>query len=155
MINNTNKPAFKVSEIQLSYNPKVKASERPQITQPLDAYKIFLEGWDKNKLQLLEQFKVMLVNKAHRVLGVVEIASGGIAGTLVDARLIFATALKAAATGIILCHCHPSGNLKFSQDDVKLTKTLKAAGDLLDIKVLDHLIITAEAFTSLADYGYC
>lgn len=112
-----------------------------------------MESWDRDKLELLEQFRILLTNRANKVMGVVEISSGGISGTTADPKLIFATALKACASGIILAHNHPSGNLKPSQSDLDLTRKLKEAGKLLDIQVLDHLIITSEGYMSFADEG--
>jgi len=142
-----------ISEIKLSYNPKIKAGDRLKVTKPLEVYKAFLTSWDKDKLQLVEQFKVMLLNPANHVMGIVEISSGGIAGTVVDPRLIFGTALKAAATRIILAHNHPTGNLTPSDLDKRLTHTIKSGADILDIKLLDHLIITARGFSSFSDTG--
>jgi len=146
-------PFYQVSEITLHYQGKVKASLRPKITNSQDAYRILHQHWDKNKLELLEEFKVMLLNRANKVLGIVNISSGGIAGTVADPKLIFAAALKSGCSSIILAHSHPSGNLTPSEADIKLTRKLKEAGKFLDLPVLDHIIITAEAFYSFADEG--
>jgi len=146
-------PLYQVSEITLHYQSKVKASLRPKITNAEEAYRILHLYWDKNKLELLEEFKVMLLNRANKVLGIVNISSGGISGTVADPKLIFATALKTGCSAIILAHNHPSGNLKPSEADIKLTRKLKEAGKFLDLPVLDHIIITAEAFYSFADEG--
>ena len=142
-----------ISEIKLSYNPKIKAGDRLKVTKPLEVYKAFLTSWDKDKLQLVEQFKVMLLNPANHVMGIVEISSGGIAGTVVDPRLIFGTALKAAATRIILAHNHPTGNLTPSDLDKRLTRNIKSGADILDINLLDHMIITAHGYSSFSDMG--
>jgi DNA repair protein RadC len=85
------------------------------------------------------------------VLGIYEVSTGGITGTVADPRLIFAAALKANACAMIISHNHPSGNLKPSRQDEELTAKLKQAGQFLDIKVLDHLIITTETYFSFAD----
>lgn len=95
----------------------------------------------------------MLTNRANKVLGIVEISTGGIAGTVADPKLIFAAALKCAASGIILAHNHLSGNLNPSQADKDLTRRLIQAGKLLEISVLDHLILTTEKYFSFADEG--
>ncbi|MEJ6979768.1 JAB domain-containing protein [Pedobacter sp. P351] len=144
---------FQVSEINVSYRPKFKASERPTISSSKDCFNILAASWDINKLELLEQFKVLLLNRANRVLGIYEVSSGGMAGTVADSKLIFGTALKACAASVILAHNHPSGNLKPSQADISLTRKIKAGGDLLDISVLDHIIISSESYLSFADEG--
>ncbi|MBD3749856.1 MAG: JAB domain-containing protein [Sphingobacteriales bacterium] len=142
-----------VAEISLSYVPKCKASERPSIKSSNDAYQILKQNWDESKIDLLEQFKVVLMSRANKVLGIIQISSGGITGTVADPKLIFASALKACASSIILAHNHPSGNLRPSQADIQLTRKIKAGGELLDIVVLDHVIVTSEGYCSLADEG--
>lgn len=150
-LNNPTNP-FQVSEISLYYKTKIKTSERPQIHRSQDAFKILYSQWDLNKIDIQEQFKILLLNRANRVLGICEVASGGHSGTLADPKLIFALALKGLATGVILAHNHPSGNLKPSQQDLKMTERLKSAGELLDITILDHLILSPEeCYLSLAD----
>ena len=128
---------YQVAEIQLTYKSNVKPSLRPRISGSMDAYNVLLDSWDDNKLELIEQFKVLLMNRANRVLGISEVSTGGIAGTVADPKLIFAAAIKGAASGIILAHSHPSGNLTPSQADIDLTRRLKEAGKLLEIQVLD------------------
>ncbi|WP_207436061.1 JAB domain-containing protein [Sabulibacter ruber] len=145
--------AFRVAEVKLTYRSRVKASERPRITCSEDSRGILLRSWDPGKLDFVEQFKVLLLNRANRVLGIYELSSGGIAGTVADPKLIFVAALKACASGIILCHNHPSGNLQPSAADLQLTRKVKEGGTLLDIAVLDHLILTAEGYYSFADEG--
>lgn len=142
-----------VSEIELIYKTKVKNSERPQIKSSKDAYQLVLSAWDYNKIEFFEQFKVLLLNQAHKALGIYEISSGGIAGTVVDIRLIFSSALKANATSLIMIHNHPSGNLTASEADKQITRKVKEAGRLLDITLLDSLIITTESYYSFADEG--
>jgi DNA repair protein RadC len=78
-----------VAEIELVYRSKVKPSERPRITSTKEAYQILLQTWDVNKIEFVEQFKVVLINRAHRVLGIYELSSGGIAGTLANPKLVF------------------------------------------------------------------
>ncbi|MFD3003179.1 RadC family protein [Pontibacter toksunensis] len=143
----------KVAEIKLSYRAKVKPSQRPQVTSSTDSYNILKESWDTGKIEFVEQFKVMLLNRANKVLGIYELSTGGVAGTVADPKLIFVAALKACASSIVLCHNHPSGNLKPSAADLQLTKKMKQGGELLDIAVLDHIIITSESYYSMADEG--
>jgi len=96
----------------------------------------------------------MLLNRANKVLGIAQISQGGISGTVTDVRIILQYALKANASGIILCHNHPSGNMEPSESDLKITSKLKEAAIIHDITLLDHLIITNEGYHSLADNGY-
>lgn len=147
------KRQFEVAEIQLSYKSIVKPSQRPKITSSLDAYEILLENWDEDRLEFVEQFKIILLNRANRVLGMYEVSTGGVNGTVADPKLIFAAALKANASGILLSHNHPSGQLKPSEADVRLTKKLKDGGQFLEIVVLDHIIVTAEGYYSFVDEG--
>lgn len=142
-----------VSEIELSYLPRVKPSARPKIQGHHDAYQIFIDTWDMSKIELFEQFKVMLLNKANRVLGICTLTNGTAAGTIVDPKQVFAVALKANATQVILAHNHPSGNLTPSNNDCEVTKRVKLVGQYLDLKVLDHLIISVEGFYSFASEG--
>lgn len=144
---------FQVSEIQLSYRPKFKASERPKIGSSADVYQILLNNWDLDTLELRECFKILLLNRGNRILGIYEVSSGGMAGTVADPKLIFSAALKAAASSVILSHNHPSGQLKPSTADLALTKKISNAGEFLDIAVLDHLIIAANGYYSFADEG--
>jgi DNA repair protein RadC len=108
---------------------------------------------DSGKIELLEEFKMILLNRNNRVLGMINISQGGMSGTVADPKLIFVAALKAAASYIILAHNHPSGNLKPSTEDIRLTKKLVDGGKLLDLLVGDHLIITNEGFYSFCDEG--
>lgn len=144
---------YQVAEIELVYKTKVKASERPQIKASADAYKVLKQSWDENKIEFVEQFKVVLLNRANKVLGIYELSTGGISGTIADIRLIFAAALKSNASSIVLAHNHPSSNTKPSEADIQLTRKIKEAGKLLDIKVIDHLIITVDSYYSFSDEG--
>ncbi|MBC8053825.1 MAG: JAB domain-containing protein [Sphingobacteriaceae bacterium] len=144
---------FQVAEINISYRPKFKASERPKVSSSKDLYNVLYNSWDLEILELQEQFKIILLNRANRILGIYEVSSGGLAGTVADPKLIFSAALKGCASSIILSHNHPSGNLTPSQADLNLTKKIKNGGELLDIAVLDHLIITADSYYSFADEG--
>ncbi|MBB1139033.1 MULTISPECIES: JAB domain-containing protein [Myroides] len=141
------------SEVELIYKSKIKASKRPQITSSYSAYQIALKAWDSNKIELLEQFKVLMLSNNNKVLGVLEASSGGITGTIVDLRIIFSALLKANATAFIIVHNHPSGKLTPSDADRQITRKIKEASKMLDITLLDHLIITAESYYSFADEG--
>jgi len=147
------KSTIKVSQLDIVYNNKIKACERPKISTSRDAYNILFHDWNMNKIELQEQFKVLFLDRGNRCSGVATIFSGGISATCVDLRLVFAMALKAVASGIILAHNHPSGNLAASRADIELTKQFHKAGNVLDVEVLDHLIITKEGYKSFADDG--
>jgi DNA repair protein RadC len=142
---------LKVAEVTIAYSTKVKATERPVISSSRDAAAILKFWWDKGNIEFVEEFKVLLLNRANRVLGIRTISTGGVSGTVADPKLIFVSALKANASCLILSHSHPSGNLKPSEADLKLTKKVARAGEFLEIKVLDHIIITKDSFYSLAD----
>lgn len=144
---------YKIAEIDLVYKTKVKASQRPRITSSNDAYKIFRQCWDENKIEFIEQFKVLMLNRGGRVLGIFEVSSGGVSGTVADPKLIFSAALKANASSLILAHNHPSGNTNPSEADRALTRKVKGGGKLLEIAVLDHIIVTTEGYRSFADEG--
>ncbi|MGC1630719.1 MAG: DNA repair protein RadC [Gelidibacter sp.] len=100
-----------------------------------------------------EEFWIIYLNNSNKVLQKNQLSKGGITGTLVDVRLALKTAIEVGAVGIILAHNHPSGTLKPSEADKQITQKLKNAGESLDIKVLDHLIITEKAYFSFADEG--
>ena len=142
-----------VAEVELIYKSKVKASERPHITTSKDAADLLKLCWDENKIDFVEQFKVLFLNRANKVLGIYDVSSGGVTGTVADPKLIFVAALKANACAIVISHNHPSGNLKPSQQDEQLTLKIKEAGKFLDIRLLDHIIITSEGYYSFADEG--
>lgn len=144
---------FQASEIELIYKPAMKASERPKIRCSADAMNVFKASWDHNKLEFIEEFKVMLINRANQVLGIYKASQGGTCGTVLDVKLVFAAAIKANACGIILAHNHPSGQLIASSQDKLLTEQMKKAGELLDITVMDHFIITLEGYYSFVDDG--
>lgn len=100
-----------------------------------------------------EEFWIVYLNNSNKVISKSQLSKGGITGTLVDVRLVFKTALEMGATSVILCHNHPSGALTASDADKQITKKLKLAGESLDIKVLDHLIVTERNYFSFADEG--
>ena len=138
-----------IKEIRVSYssgnNDKIK------ITNSKDSYELLKSCWSMNTIELQEEFKVLLLNRNHQVLGIYPLSKGGVSGTLVDAKLVYSVALKCNASSIIVAHNHPSGNLKPSEADLKLTKKLKQAGTYLDIMLLDHLIITKNGYYSFSD----
>ena len=129
----------------------VRASDRLKINGSADAAEAFKLIWPQ--IEHIEFAYLLLLNRQNRVLGYHQISKGGINGTVIDVRVIFQVALKASATGIIIAHNHPSGNLDVSDADRKITKKIKEAGNVLDIPLLDHLVITQESYFSMADEG--
>lgn len=127
-----------------------EALKRDKITSSTSVYEVMqpIIG-DLNH----EEFWILYLNNSNKVLQKKRLSQGGITGTLVDVRLTYKTALEIGATAVILAHNHPSGTLKPSQPDINLTKKLKRAGESLDIKVLDHLIVTQKSYFSFADEG--
>lgn len=145
--------ACQVAEVELIYKSKVNRSLLPTITCPHDAYAIFVESWDKNKIDYVEEFKVMMLNRANKVLCIYPLATGGTTCVTVDTKLIFTAALKSGAAIIILAHNHPSGQLTASAADKQLTAKVVQAGKFLDIPVADHIIVTSEGYYSFARGG--
>lgn len=144
---------FQVAEVSISYKPKVKSSERPKIGSSRDAYRLLLDKWDEGAMEHHEEVWLLLLDRANKVMGIYQVSKGGIAGTICDPKVVFQAALKANASSLIVAHNHPSGVLKPSQADLDLTKKLVKGGQLLDISVHDHLILSAEGYLSMADEG--
>lgn len=143
----------RVAEVELVYKTTVKPSQRPKINSVKDCYELLKKLWNENTIEMQEEFKVMLLNRGNKVIGVYEASAGGLTGTVADPRLILAAALKSLAVSMILSHNHPSGNLKPSRADEELTQKIKAAAAYHDIKVIDHIIITSEGYYSFANEG--
>jgi DNA repair protein RadC len=124
------------------------ALELQKITSSIAAYELLQPRIGELKH---EEFWIIYLNNSNKVLQLSQLSKGGITGTLVDVRLAFKEALEVGAVGIILAHNHPSGTLKPSESDIKLTSKIRKAGESLDINILDHLIITEKAYFSFAD----
>lgn len=144
-----------VAEIDIIYYKKVhvKHALRPLIQTSHHAYEIFMHYWDPGKMDLQEEFKVLYLSRANRVLYHFAVSRGGLNGTVLDPRLVLAAALKLASCSMVLAHNHPSGNLTPSRADQEMTQKMKQAASYFDIKVLDHLIISSEGYFSFADEG--
>ena len=124
--------------------------EKPKITTSNDAF-VLLQSWIGDSQ--VEEFWVLYLNQRNSVIRKEQISKGGISQTSVDIRVILKIGLEEMATGIILAHNHPSGNLKPSDSDKQITQKIKEAGSIMDIEVLDHLIVTQKAYFSFADEG--
>ena len=143
-----------VTEITISYKPKFDIAERPVVRTGTDALNQFILGFDRETMMIQEEFLVLYLNRANAVLGLFKASKGGLTGTVADTRLILAVGLKLLATSVILAHNHPSGNLNPSLADQELIGKLYEAGRLMDIKVVDHLIVSPTGGCySFADNG--
>lgn len=140
-----------IAAIELGRRRKIAAhTQRTKISTSSDVYH-YIAG---DLLDLKhEEFWIILLNRRNQVLSKHQISSGGVSGTVADPKIIFKKALEELASAVILIHNHPSGNPKPSDCDIRLTKKIKQSGDLLEIPVVDHLIITDSDYTSLSDEG--
>lgn len=127
-----------------------EAIEKKKIGSSVDVFEYFagIIG-DAN----YEAFYILLLNRANKIIREIQISEGGFSGTVADPKKIFKIALEQNASAIILCHNHPSGNIKPSDADIKLTQKLKNAGEMLDLPVIDHIILGDENYFSFADEG--
>lgn len=141
-----------VAEIELRYRTNVNPADRAQVKSSQDAYEIFYKDWNKNTIEYFEEFKVLLLNRNHKVLGMTTLTKGSTTGTIVDVKQLLQYALKTNASSVIVAHNHPSGNIEPSEADKNITKKVIAGCDAIDIKLLDHLIIVQNGgFFSFAD----
>lgn len=119
----------------------------------MDAVKIFREHFDADELDYRESFFALYLNQANKVLGIKKISESGISSTLVDVRIVLQAALLCNASGIIVAHNHPSGNLNPSSSDIKMTAQIKEASKVMNMTLLDHVILTSDSHYSFADDG--
>ena len=143
-----------VSEVQITYLNKISASDRLKVTKIDDCIRIFrsVSRYNAN-ISLYECFYAMYLNRNNKVLSVMLISEGGTCGTVVDVKKILSPAILQNSSAIILSHNHPSGNTQPSEADINTTKKVVQAALLMDIKVIDHVILTEESFYSFADEG--
>ena len=142
---------MEVAEIKVSYSNT--NLERIKVTNSQILYDLVLKQWNLDIIELQEEVKIVLLNRAQIVLGIYEMSKGGVSGTVVDIRIILGIALKCNASSIVIIHNHPSGSLVPSEPDKTITKKLKEACSLLDLNLLDHLIVTTGGYYSFNDNG--
>lgn len=142
-----------VSEVELTYKNNVPYNQRQKISNSQGAYEILTNLFPENTMNYRETFIVLYLNRANQVLGYSVISQGGTSSTTVDIKMVIQTALLANASCIMLAHNHPSGNLRPSSDDNRITNRIIEAARLFDITVLDHIIITNESYYSFTDNG--
>lgn len=144
---------MQAQEVQLVYKSKIPASQRPQICNSRQSADLLRAVWNMDEMELREAFKMLLLNGSNRVMGVYHGFFGGVSSTIADVRLLLTVALKANVHRIVISHNHPGGNIKPSDADVRLTNKVKDTASFFDIELLDHIILTSEAYLSFADEG--
>lgn len=145
---------FTIQEMEVVYLMSKQKTTNETITNSGSAYNVLKQFFNPNTIGYQEECVVIYLNNASRIIGAQKLSKGGINATVVDIRIILATALKSLATGIIIAHNHPSGKLAPSDADKKITKQLSMASELMDIKLLDHLIIAPDmGYYSFMDEG--
>ncbi len=142
-----------IPQVKLSYCSDVKPQERPKVRLSKDIADIFWRSFDIGELEYQEFFKVVYLNCQNHVLGIHTVTIGGIDKVLIDIKVLFTGALLANASFIIVCHNHPSGTVRPSIQDDELTRKIKNAGEILQIKLLDHIILTTDGYYSYNDEG--
>ena len=144
---------WQVTEIKVTYHNNTRISARPKINSSSEAEKVFRSLWSDD-MELLEEFNALFLNRANVVKGILRLSRGGITGSVVDHRILFATALKGLSTGVLVAHSNPSGNLVPSSQDIELTNKLSKVGLFHDIPLIDHLILAPhEVYYSFKDDG--
>jgi DNA repair protein RadC len=136
---------FELKKIQTEF-PAIKISSSNEAAN-------FIRRFYFDDIEIFESFFILLLNQANKTIGYAKISQGGIAGTVVDVRIIAKYAVESLAVSVILAHNHPSGNLKPSEADLTITKKIKEGLKILDIKVFDHIILTADSYYSFEDEG--
>lgn len=150
---NEMKVVSQVADVRAVYSTKIPAKDRVKVISSQMAYKALLPYYTDGIMEQKEVFCALYLDKANKMLGTAKITEGSVSSCIVDVPYIFRLAILMNASSIILCHNHPSGNLQESDADKIITKKIIQAGELLDIKILDHLIIHEENYHSFADNG--
>lgn len=138
-------------EVRLVYRNKIKACDRLSVNTSYKAFKILLDIWNMDHIDLIEDFKILLLDRNLRLMSYASISTGGTSATVVDPKILFSLALKRRASTIVLAHNHPSGIHQPSNADIKLTKKIALAANALDMGLADHLVITRFGYYSFAD----
>jgi DNA repair protein RadC len=138
-------------EITLKY--KKGETKKVKIASSMDSYKLFMEFYDQDTIEVNESVIILYLNAANNTIGWQKHSSGGMTQTVIDIRMIMVTALQCGASSIILSHNHPSGTLRASEEDKTITRRVKEAGKTLCINLLDHIIVTPDSYYSFSDEG--
>jgi len=145
-------PISLLPEIQVAYHP-IKVSDRKKVCSSNCVYDVIMQLWNHDTILLYEEFLTIYTDRKNGIIGYRNFTRGSNCGTIVDIKLIYAVALAISASSLILCHNHPSGNLKPSQADIEITNKIKNSGEFLEIKLLDHLIVSDVGYFSFMDEG--
>lgn len=138
-----------IAALELGRRRKLaEATDTPRIKSSADVFNIFHPLVEDLSY---EEFWILFLNRANRIINRMKISQGGVSGTVTDVRIILKNAVECLASGIILCHNHPSGNNSPSEADIKITRKIKEAGELMDVQLLDHVIICGKEYYSFAD----
>ncbi|MFA6261087.1 MAG: JAB domain-containing protein [Bacteroidia bacterium] len=140
-------------KISVAFEPQTLKRDLVQVLNSKDCHTVLMQCFDPSTINWKEEFHMLCLNRNNKVVGYYKVSEGGCSGTVVDSKVIFTTALNTGAHSIVLAHNHPSGNMKPSSADLAITKKLKDAGNLLEIMVMDHLIISDSEYFSFADDG--
>ena len=140
-------------KITLSFDKKIKKSELKTLSSSNDTVKVLREIFNADTFDWKEEVILLCTNRRNAIVGYYKVSSGGISGTVLDPKIIFTTALNCTASGIIIAHNHPSGNLTPSVEDDRITAKIKEAGKMLDINLIDSVILTDEGYYSYIDNG--
>jgi DNA repair protein RadC len=143
---------FKSSLELVSLKKEKSDFPRCKVTSSKDASD-YIRQFFYDDIEIFESFFILLLNRANNTIGYAKISQGGIAGTVVDVRIIAKYAIESLCSGVILAHNHPSGNNQPSKEDINITQKIKEALKLFDVTVLDHVILTADNYYSMADEG--
>lgn len=152
MKTNEFKNVYQVAELGIKYNRFIE-TEMVTAGSPSDCSKFLRNLFTEDEINYRECFWALYLSRSNKIIACFEVSRGGITGTVVDPSMIFAQGVLCGAKGIILSHNHPSGNLKPSDSDLKLTQKIKQGALLLDMTLLDHIIITDKSYMSFGDEG--
>jgi DNA repair protein RadC len=140
-----------IAALELGRRRKLaEATDNPQVKSSADVYNIFHPIMEDLPY---EEFWILFLNRANRVINRMKISQGGVSGTVTDVRIVMKNAVEYLASAIVICHNHPSGNNTPSDSDIKITRKIKEAGELMDVQMLDHIIICGKEYYSFADNG--
>lgn len=145
---------MQLPELRIKVERKDGDGQVHKVRTSNDAATFFRTIFNQDTILWTEESAMICLNRANEVIGYFKVSSGGTSSTIIDAKVIFVQALQAGAHSIILAHNHPSGDLRPSEIDIKLTKQLIKGAELLDMRVLDHIILTEKSHTSMADNGH-
>lgn len=143
---------YNIPQIKLSYVSD-GVGKRPSLSSSKEIVTAIRESYEPGEIEYREYFKVVYLNRGNKVIGMQVISMGGTAATVVDRKIIFTGALLANASGIVLTHNHPSGNTRPSVEDDRITRQIKEGCQILDIRLMDHIIITEDDYYSYSDEG--